>query len=96
MRNALTACYALCIIAVMDQIFAYWPSIGALAEDIGEKYPTVAAWKQRGNIPAHKDTKIVAAAKGRGFPISYETLAHERAAEAKRKKAAEGSSTAAA
>lgn len=70
----------------MDSIFALWPSVAALASDIGEPYPTVNAWKQRGSIPAKHDIKLVSAAEARGIALSYEKLADARAEAAERRK----------
>lgn len=62
----------------MEQIFDMWPSMADFARDMGEKYPTVAAWKQRRNIPAHRDFDVVAAANRRGLALTIEELARAR------------------
>jgi hypothetical protein len=47
-------------------IFALWRSDADLGRDIGLPYPTVAAWKQRGSIPAAYWRDLIRAAQGRG------------------------------
>jgi hypothetical protein len=42
-------------------------------------YPTVAAWKQRGRIPAIYDLDLIAAARQRGATLTLEDLARARA-----------------
>jgi hypothetical protein len=42
-----------------------WPSDAELARDLGVPYPTVAAWKQRGSIPASYWRRLLRAAKAR-------------------------------
>ena len=63
----------------MDHIFRIWPSLGDLAADLGKPYPTVAAWKHRGSIPARYDLALIRAAKARGRGLTLEQLAHARA-----------------
>ncbi len=58
----------------MEHIFSLWPSIGEMARDLGDKYPTVAAWKQRGRIPPDRDTDVIKAAKARGIELTREQL----------------------
>ncbi|RBO54040.1 hypothetical protein DSD19_06140 [Rhodovulum sp. BSW8] len=65
--------------APMDNIFAIWPSLAEMARDMGEKYPTVAAWKRRG-IPARRDADVIAAARRRGVDLTYEQIGLARAA----------------
>lgn len=64
----------------MKRIFELWPSLMALSGDLGRPYPTVAAWKQRGHIPAKYDLDLVRAARARGKNLSLEIIAEERAA----------------
>ena len=52
-----------------------------LAADLGKPYPTVAAWKARGRIPADYDAALIAAADRRGFSLTYEALALARMGE---------------
>lgn len=75
---ALTLHNALCIASVMKHIFDIWPTLSDLAADLGRPYPTVAAWKQRGSIPARYDLKLVQAAAKRGHTLSFEDLAMAR------------------
>ncbi|WP_201151272.1 hypothetical protein [Rhodovulum sulfidophilum] len=63
----------------MDEIFEIWPSLAEMARDMGEKYPTVAAWKRRG-IPARRDADVIAAARQRGFDLTYEQIGLAREA----------------
>lgn len=66
--------------SVIDLI-ALWPSQTTLAADLGEADATlVRMWKYRQRIPADYDVRIVDAAKARGLPVSFETLARLRAA----------------
>lgn len=69
----------------MDTIFDLWPSLAALASDLDRPYPTVAAWKQRGSIPAKYDSALIFAARARGKELSLEDLAEARALSAKQK-----------
>lgn len=64
----------------MEHIAHIWPTTADLAADLGKPYTTVAAWKQRGSIPAKYDMQLVSAAKARGETLTYEQLAHARAA----------------
>lgn len=63
----------------MEQIFSIWPTLAALAKDLGKPYPTVASWRQRGSIPAKYDFALVKAAERRGHSISFEQIAEARA-----------------
>jgi hypothetical protein len=47
------------------EICNLWPSDAELARDIDVPYSTVAAWKQRGSIPASYWRDLVLAAKAR-------------------------------
>jgi hypothetical protein len=62
----------------MEHIFRMWPTLSDLAADLGRPYPTVAAWKQRGSIPARYDLDLVQAAAKRGHTITFEQLAKAR------------------
>ncbi|MGG7567879.1 carph-isopro domain-containing protein [Rhodovulum sp. DZ06] len=59
----------------MDAIFDLWPSMAALARDIGEREGTVRAWKRRGSIPAPRHAAVVDAARARGIDLTFEGLA---------------------
>lgn len=63
----------------MKQIVDIWPSVAELARDLSLPYPTVAAWRQRGNIPARYDLSLVAAARSRGVVLTLDQLAEARA-----------------
>jgi hypothetical protein len=62
----------------MKHIFKIWPNMASLASDLERPYPTVAAWKQRGRIPAQYDFDIIAAAKRRGHELTFEDMARGR------------------
>ncbi len=49
-----------------------------LAADLGKPYSTVAAWKQRGRIPADYDFDLIEAASARGKVLTLEDLAKAR------------------
>ena len=49
----------------VEELCNLWPSDAELARDLGVPYPTVAAWKQRGSIPAPYWRQLVRAAKVR-------------------------------
>jgi len=66
--------------SVMENIFSLWPSLVDMAKDLGRGYPTVAAWKQRGSIPAKYDLDLVEAAERRGAVLSLADLAEARRA----------------
>ena len=68
----------------MERIFALWPRLSDLAADLGRPYPTVAAWRQRGSIPARYDLEIIRAAASRGHRLTLEDLAQARAAGAQK------------
>ncbi len=63
----------------MKAVIDLWPSAEALADDLDEKGVTVRAWKQRENIPADRDLKLIAAASKRGIGLTLEHLARLRA-----------------
>jgi hypothetical protein len=58
----------------MQRLLHIWPTIAALATDLGLPYPTVAAWVHRG-IPARRYGQIIAAAKAAGHLLSFDDLA---------------------
>jgi hypothetical protein len=62
----------------MEHIAHIWATMADLAADLGKPYTTVAAWKQRGSIPAKYDTPIIRAASARGHVLTYEDLAAAR------------------
>ncbi|MWP39405.1 carph-isopro domain-containing protein [Cereibacter azotoformans] len=62
----------------MENIFRIWPSLADLAADLSKPYPTVAAWKQRGSIPASYDLDLIAAAGRRGAELTLLDLAQAR------------------
>jgi hypothetical protein len=49
----------------VSELCNVWPSDADLARDLGVPYPTVAAWKQRGSIPASYWRRLLRAAKAR-------------------------------
>ena len=72
----------------MEHISHIWPRMVDLAHDLGRPYPTVAAWKQRGRIPANYDLDLIAAAHRRGKSLTLEELAHARCIPTQTKEAA--------
>lgn len=62
----------------MERIFDIWPSLIEMAKDLGKPYPTVAAWKQRGSIPARYDLDLVACAAARGIELTHKEIAEAR------------------
>lgn len=64
----------------MEHILHIWPDLKSLADDLGYPYPTVAAWKQRGRIPADHDALLINAAQSRGVVLTFEDLARARMA----------------
>lgn len=64
----------------MEHILAIWPKMSDLAADLGKPYQTVAAWRQRGNIPSDYDLDLIDAAARRGYALTLEQLAHARRA----------------
>jgi hypothetical protein len=62
----------------MEQIFTLWPTLADLASDLRKPYPTVAAWKQRGSIPAHYDLALIRAAALRGKALTLHEIASAR------------------
>ena len=62
----------------MEHIESIWPKFADLAKDLGLPYPTVAAWRQRGNIPAKHDLDLIEAAKRRGRDLTLQQLAEMR------------------
>jgi hypothetical protein len=70
--------YANGIIAAMNPILRIWPRLSDLAADLNKPYQTVAAWKQRGRIPADHDLDLIAAARKRGHELTLEQLAVAR------------------
>jgi hypothetical protein len=58
-------------VEVIDQ----WPTVTALAEDIGEKLETVRKWKTRRRIPSHRWLAVAKAARSRGIELTVNDLA---------------------
>lgn len=50
---------------VIDDIFAIWPSLRQMAEDLGQLEDTVYRWKQRGRIPEDVWPALIAKAAAR-------------------------------
>lgn len=55
-------------------IIGLWPSGEEFAEDVGVRGVTARQWGNRDSIPAKYFPDIVAAAKRRGFDVSFEQL----------------------
>lgn len=54
----------------IEDIFGIWPSLAAMARDIGRDYQTVAKWAQRKRIPPESWDVVIAAAARREVPIT--------------------------
>lgn len=59
----------------MLELFEMWPTVTAMAKDLGEPEHTVRAWKRRGNIPADRDVLLVKRAKEIESGLTFEKLA---------------------
>lgn len=44
---------------VIQDIFGIWPSLGQMANDIGELQDTVYRWKKRGRIPEEAWPRVI-------------------------------------
>jgi hypothetical protein len=55
-------------------IIDLWPTIAALADDLGLKYDRVAQWAKRDSIPGPFFADVARAAKGRDIKVSVEDL----------------------
>lgn len=62
----------------MENIFSLWNNLSDLSKDINVPYQTVAAWKQRGSIPAKYDMDLVEAASRRGQRLTLDDMAQAR------------------
>lgn len=58
----------------MEKLLTIWPTIKALATDLGEPYQTVASWGQRG-VPPRRYAQIIRAAREKGHNLTFEDLA---------------------
>lgn len=64
------------------QIIGKWPTQVALAADLGLPAMTVHSWFHRNSIPVERFPAIIAAARQRKIPLTYEMLVKSRAAAA--------------
>lgn len=55
-------------------LLSRWPSLAALASDLGVDYERVKKWRQRDSVPAEYWPGLVAAASERGFRLSLSEL----------------------
>ncbi|RWR54901.1 hypothetical protein [Sinirhodobacter hungdaonensis] len=62
----------------MEHVLKIFPNLSDLAKELSLPYPTVAAWKQRGRIPASYDLDIIRAAAKRGADLTLSQLAECR------------------
>ena len=62
----------------MEQIFTIWPTLADMSKALRVPYPTVAAWKQRGSIPAKHDLDLIEAAAAQGRQLTLAELASAR------------------
>ncbi len=71
------------------ELLKLWPTISALAEDLGVKYLTARGWQQRGAVPAEYWLGLVASAEKRDIEgVTLELLAKLSAEQAGRTVAA--------
>ncbi len=79
MHIALTIRYTIRIVNAMKsyaEIIAHWPSLVALAEDLGVNYVTAQQMKVRGSISAAHWKRLVAGAQKRGIEgVTLDVLA---------------------
>lgn len=59
----------------MRHVLRIWPTVKALADDLGLKYTTVHSWVRRGRIPAAYDLALLKASRERGHALTLEELA---------------------
>ncbi|MGI9338344.1 MAG: carph-isopro domain-containing protein [Gammaproteobacteria bacterium] len=52
------------------QIVDLWPSVNALADDLGESPAAVYKWRTRNNIPVNHWLTLIEAGEKRGFSIN--------------------------
>ncbi len=62
------------------EICNLWPSISALADDMGEKAASVYKWRERNRIPPEHWQALVAKARKRKIYLTYEMLVRGLAA----------------
>jgi len=67
-----------------DDIFSLWPSISAMADDLGRGYDTVLAWRSRKRIPEDAWPDVIDAAAKRGHTITAGDIFERNAAPKKR------------
>lgn len=58
----------------LQDIFAIWPSLQAMASDLDEKYDTVKRWRNRGRIPATVWPKLIEKAARREHLVTAAQL----------------------
>jgi hypothetical protein len=58
----------------IHDIFALWPSISAMANDLNENSDTVLRWKYRGRIPEPAWPKVIERSAALGQPVTAEFL----------------------
>lgn len=63
----------------MEHVLRIFPNLADLARGLGVPYQTVAAWKQRGRLPAVYDLRVIKLAKARGEKLTLSQLAEARA-----------------
>lgn len=64
----------------MEKLLTIWPSVAALATDLGLSYPTVHSWTHRG-VPRKRYRQIIQAAASRGAKVSADDLLGDDVAE---------------
>lgn len=70
-------------------VIALWPSLSALADDLGLPYGVVKQWRMRNSIPAERWQSLIAAAQVRDIAgITADSLAALAARRAQPERAA--------
>jgi hypothetical protein len=65
----------------IDDVFAEWESLTAMAADVGRTRAAVEKWRERQSIPSDAWTKLIQALRRKGKDLTSDQLLsmHERA-----------------
>ena len=61
-----------------SEILSRWPSLKAVAADVGKKFIVVYRWKTRNRIPAKYDMSLIEGASARNIPLNWRELMQSR------------------